>query len=52
MTTRIRQGSLGVLVLLVLEYGFGMYVNLYVQVPGADHGGGIGSACRPLRAAR
>ena len=44
MTPRVRQGSLGVLVLLLLEYGFGMYVNLYVQVPGADHGGDIGRA--------
>ena len=40
----LRRASLAVLVLLVLEYGTGMYVNLYVTVPGADHGGGIGAA--------
>jgi hypothetical protein len=31
-------------VLLVVEYAIGMYVNLYVTVPGADHGGSLGSA--------
>jgi hypothetical protein len=31
-----------VLVLLVVEYGLGMYVNLYVAVPAADHGGSLG----------
>jgi hypothetical protein len=31
-------------VLLVVEYATGMYVNLYVTVPGADHGGSLGSA--------
>ena len=35
---RLRRGSLAVLVLLVVEYAIGMYVNLYVTVPGADHG--------------
>jgi hypothetical protein len=40
----LRRASLAVLVLLVLEYGIGMYVNLYVTVPGADHGGGLGAA--------
>ena len=40
----LRRASLAVLVLLVLEYGIGMYVNLYVTVPGADHGGGLGTA--------
>ena len=43
-TARIRRGSLAVLVLVVLEYGIGMYVNLYVTVPRADHGRGLGSA--------
>jgi hypothetical protein len=32
-----RQGSMAVLVLLVVEYGLGMYVNLYVALPRADH---------------
>ena len=41
---RIRRGSLAVLVLTVLEYGIGVYVNLYVSVPAADHGGDLGSA--------
>jgi hypothetical protein len=40
----LRRVSLAVLVLLVVEYGIGMYVNLYVTVPGADHGGGMGAA--------
>jgi hypothetical protein len=42
--TRLRRGSLAVLVLLVVEYAIGMYVNLYVTVPGADHGSGLGEA--------
>lgn len=41
---RIRRASLAVLVLLVVEYGIGMYVNLYVTVPKVDHGGSLGSA--------
>lgn len=41
---RLRCGSLAVLVLLVVEYAIGMYVNLYVAVPGADHGGSVGDA--------
>src|ERR1700729_1843503 len=41
---RLRRASLAVLVLLVAEYGLGMYVNLYVLVPSADHGGGLGGA--------
>ena len=41
---RARQGSLAVLVLTVVEYGIGMYVNLYVTVPRADHGHSVRSA--------
>lgn len=41
---RARRGSLAVLVLLVAEYVFGMYVTLYATVPRADHGRGLGSA--------
>jgi hypothetical protein len=41
---RARRGSLAVLVLLVAEYGIGMYVNLYGTIPRADHGHGLGSA--------
>jgi hypothetical protein len=43
-TARLRRASLAVLTLLVVEYGFGMYVNLYVTVPRADHGASLGSA--------
>jgi hypothetical protein len=41
---RLRRGSLAALVLLVVQYGIGMYVNLYVTVPRDDHGRGLGSA--------
>jgi hypothetical protein len=41
---RMRRGSLAALVLLVVQYGIGMYVNLYVTVPRGDHGGGLDSA--------
>jgi len=41
---RLRRGSLAVLVLVVVEYGIGMYVNLYVTIPRADRGHGVGSA--------
>jgi hypothetical protein len=41
---RVRRGSLAVLALLVVEYGLGMYVNLYVTVPLADHGHSVRSA--------
>lgn len=38
----LRRGSLAVLVLVVAEYGIGMYVNLYVTIP--PGGGGLASA--------
>jgi hypothetical protein len=41
---RARRGSLAALVLLVVQYGIGMYVNLYVTVPRGDHGSSLGSA--------
>lgn len=41
---RLRRGSLAVLVLIVAEYAIGMYVNLYVTLPKADHGGSLGRA--------
>jgi len=41
---RLRRGSLAVLVLIVAEYATGMYVNLYVAVPLADHDRSAGSA--------
>jgi hypothetical protein len=40
----VRQASLAAIVLLVAEYVIGMYVNLYVTIPRADHGHGLGSA--------
>jgi hypothetical protein len=43
-TARVRRASLVVIVLLLAEYGMGMYVNLYVTVPSADHGGSVRSA--------
>jgi len=39
---RLRRSSLAVLVLIVAEYLIGMYVSLYVTVPKADHGAGLG----------
>ena len=41
---RVRQASLAALVLLIAEYVIGMYVNLYVTIPRADHGHGLGSS--------
>ena len=41
---RLRRGSLAVLVLVVAEYLIGMYVNLFVTIPRADHGHSVGSA--------
>ena len=41
---RLRRGSMAVLVLVVVEYGLGMYVDLYVTVPPADHGRSVGNA--------
>lgn len=40
----LRWSTLAVLVLVVVEYGIGMYVNLFVTVPRADHGKDMGSA--------
>jgi hypothetical protein len=41
-TTSVRRASLAAFVLLLVQYGIGMGVNLYVTVPNADHG--IGDA--------
>jgi hypothetical protein len=41
---RVRRASLVALVLLLAEYGMGMYVNLYVTIPRADHGSSLGNA--------
>jgi hypothetical protein len=42
--SRLRRGSLAALVLVVLEYAIGAYVNLYVTVPAADRGRGLSAA--------
>jgi len=44
--TRVWRASLGVLVLLVVETGTGMYVNSDVTVPKADHGGSLSTAIK------
>jgi hypothetical protein len=41
---RARRASLAVLALILVEYGIGMYINLYVTVPLADRDRGLGSA--------
>jgi hypothetical protein len=40
----LRRASLAAFVLVLVEYGFGSYVNLYVAIPAADRGSGIGKA--------
>jgi hypothetical protein len=40
----LRRASFAALVLLLIQYGLGMYVNLYVNVPSGDQGGGMGKA--------
>jgi hypothetical protein len=37
----LRRISLGMLAGLLIQYGLGMIVNLYVSVPARDHGGGV-----------
>jgi hypothetical protein len=43
LSARTRRVSLAVLVLIVAEFILGMYVNLYVTVPRADHAHGSGN---------
>jgi hypothetical protein len=40
----LRRAGFATFVLLVVQFALGMYVNLYVTVPGADHGHGFGQA--------
>jgi hypothetical protein len=40
----LRRASFASLVLLLIQYGLGMYTNIYVTVPTADKGGGFGKA--------
>jgi hypothetical protein len=37
----VRRTSMGMTVALLIQYGLGMVVNLYVTVPARDHGGGF-----------
>ena len=43
-TAGLRRASLAALVLLLIQYGIGIWVNLYVTVPAADHGHTISTA--------
>ena len=40
----IRRASLGTSIGLLIQYGLGMWVNLYITVPARDHGGGVPAA--------
>ena len=40
----LRKTSAGISVMLLVQYGLGMGVNLYARVPPADHGAGIAAA--------
>ena len=40
----LRRASFAAFVMLVVQFALGIYVNLYVTVPGADHGHGLGQA--------
>lgn len=37
----LRPAAFSAVVILLLEYGLGMWVNLYAQIPAADHGRGV-----------
>lgn len=39
----LRRTTLAALVILLIQYGFGVYTNLYATVPGADQGHGLGA---------
>jgi len=40
----LRKNSVGISVMLLVQYGLGMGVNLYAQIPAADRGAGIAAA--------
>jgi hypothetical protein len=40
----LRRASFAAFVMLVVQFALGIYINLYVTVPGADHGHGFGQA--------
>lgn len=39
----LRGNSFGALVILLLQYGLGIWTNLYAHIPAADHGANVGS---------
>jgi hypothetical protein len=39
--TGLRKACLAVLIMLVVQYGLGIFLNLYVSVPASDHDAGI-----------
>jgi hypothetical protein len=41
---RLRRSSFGAVMALIVQYGLGMGVNLFVNVPDADKGKGMGAA--------
>jgi hypothetical protein len=42
--TGLRRAGFAAFVMLVVQFALGIYVNLYVTVPSADHGHGFGQA--------
>lgn len=40
----LRPGSFAAVVMLLIEYGLGIWVNLYIQIPGSDKGKGTFAA--------
>jgi len=40
----LRRAGFAAFVMLVVQFALGIYVNLYVTVPSADHGHGVGQA--------
>lgn len=40
----LRLNSAGISAMLLVQYGLGIGVNLYVKVPDSDHGAGIAAA--------
>ena len=43
-TSGLRANSLAAVVMLLIQYGLGMWVNLYAQLPASDHGKGVFAA--------
>ena len=40
----LRKNSIAIFVMLLVQYGLGMGVNLYARVPAADHGAYVATA--------